>query len=302
MIIQQVPNDRPQAEKGQAVAQDVALVTVPKNPLDPYCLCDIGFKECEYREPAFYGGSNEFENDYKTIFVNKVDSSDVISFFLIDLQLNVELELRADNASMYGEYLEGANYCGVIINFDTLINQYNANLKYVNFRTEQEVFGDQLATTSHEYDLLKFSQTLADGTVRIETVNSGRIESGNDYDDLSWKRSVRIAGFFGRESPTLSIDNYQDGDRTIKQIQDKIENEYTLETELIPNQIFKAIMFNDMLANKIIVSDYNLRNTNYKGVEVSPRSVASNYYEKNPNGSYEITFTDRVQNIVKRNV
>ena len=138
--------------------------------------------------------------------------------------------------------------------------------------------------------------------MRIETINSGRIESGNDYDEYAWPRSVRIYGLFGKESPTINVDNYQDGDRTIKQIQDSIRNEYNLETELVPNQIFRTLMFNDMLANEIFISDYNLQNANYKGVPVVPQSVSSNYYEKNPKGSYEITFTDRRQNNVKRNV
>ena len=116
-----------------------------------------------------------------------------------------------------------------------------------------------------------------------------------------WRRSVRLQGFFGRETPTINTDNYQDGERRIKQIQDSITNEYTLETELIPNQIFKGLIFNDMLANEIFISDYNIKNANYKGVAVVPLSVSSNYYEKNVFGSYEITFTDRKQNIVKRN-
>lgn len=302
MYISQVPQDRPQDEIGQAVAQEVVVKAIPEQPLDPYCLCDLGIKECDYRELAFYGGTNQYENDYTSLFVNKVDSSDVIEFYLKDVEdATFSILLESSNASSYGEYSEDSNHQGVKIDFDTLKANF-PNLQIVKFQIRQEVFGTPLETETNEFVLTPFSLENAEGTVRIETINNGRIESGNDYEKLEWKRATRIRGFFGRESPTIVVDNYQDGERTIKQIQDRIENEYTLETELIPHSIFRMLMFNDMLSNRILISDYNLRNVNYKGVEVSPVSITSNYYEKNSKGSYEITFTDRVQNNVKRNV
>lgn len=301
MIIETVPNDKPQRETGQAFAQEVVLKTIPEQPLDPYCLCDFGLKECAYREPAFYGGNGKYENDYTSLFINKVDNSDIIKFVLINIENNEETELTEAEEALFGQYFDNDTFTGIRIEFDKLVAAF-PDLSAIKFRIEQEVFGSNVEVETHEFQLIRYSAEMANGTVRIETVNSGRIESGNDYHDYKWRRSVRLFGFFGRESPTISVDNYQDGDRTIKQIQDSIKNEYTLETELVPNQIFRAVMFNDMLANEIFISDYNIRNANYKGVPVVPESVSSTYYEKNSNGSYEITFTDRKQNNVKRNV
>ena len=101
--------------------------------------------------------------------------------------------------------------------------------------------------------------------------------------------------------PELQRDDYMDGNRVIKQIQDSIIRKYTLETQLIPQGIMNMIAFNDVLANEIIISDYNLQNANYKGLEVVPESITANYYEKNPNGSYEIEFKARKENDIKRN-
>ena len=300
MIIQQVPDFRPQQETGQAAKIKAVTKAIPTAPLDPYCLCDLGLKECNYTEPAFYGGSNEYENDYTSIFVNKADQSDIIKFYLINVENEEEAELVEIEQGLFGEYFDNETFTGVRVDFDLLHSSFN-DLRKVKFKIEQTVFGTEIIEESHEFELIKWSLERANGTVRIETINSGRIESGNDYDTYKWKRSVRLQGFFGRETPTINTDNYQDGERRIKQIQDSITNEYTLETELIPNQIFKGLIFNDMLANEIFISDYNIKNANYKGVAVAPLSVSSNYYEKNVFGSYEITFTDRKQNIVKRN-
>jgi hypothetical protein len=302
MIIKEVVQEKPQDEVGQAVAQDVVLKSIPEKPLADYCLCDLGIKECNYKELAFFGGADEFENDYTSFFVNIVDATDVVRFVLINLKDNTELELTNANQSQYGVYSEDENHKGVKVNFDDLINNYDTNLREVKFKIQQTVFGTLVTTESHEFVLTQYNPERANGTVRVETINNGRIESGNDYGDLNWQRSVRIRGFFGRETPTIVTDNYQDGERTLRQIQDKIETEYTLETELIPSNIFKGLIYNDMLANSVKISDYNLTNVNYKGLNVQPVAVSSQYFEKNANGNYEITFTDRVQNHVKRNV
>jgi len=57
MIIIPVPNAQPQTEIGQAVAQDVVLKTIPKQPVEPVCLCSLGLADCDYVEKAFYGGA-----------------------------------------------------------------------------------------------------------------------------------------------------------------------------------------------------------------------------------------------------
>ena len=301
MIIIQVPNDKPQDETGQYVAQEVVVKQIPEQPLDPFCLCTLGFYECNYEEWAFYGGNNDFENDYTTFYVNKVDPSDTVEFVLVDVRTRAEYVLDGSNVSDYGEYFETQDYAGIYVYFDTLKNAF-PDLEKISFKIKQNVFGSDVESQTHDYYLMRWNPELADGTVRIETINNGRIESGNDYNQIDWKRSTRIAGHFGNENPSISVDNYQDGERTIKQIQDSIENEYTLETELIPNQIFRMLVFNDLLANEIIISDYNIFNANYKGISVTPQNISSSYYEKNSKGSYEITFTDRKQNHVKRNV
>lgn len=301
MFIFQIPNDKPQDEIGQAVAQEVEVKKIPDQPLDDYCLCDLGLFSCEYKETAFFGGSNKYQNDYTTFFVNKVDPSDEVKFFLINEFDQSEIELTSATASEFGLWSESGNHVGIEVDFDTLKTNHS-DLDEVSFKIDQTVFGSQVIRTTHTFTLTEWDEKLADGTVRIETVNSGRIESGNDYEDLDWRRSLRIKGFFGQKTPSLESDNYLDGDRVIRQIQDKIVNEYTLETELVPQYVYNLLIYNDLLSNEVFVSDYNIFNAeNYKGLSVVPDSITSKYYEKNSNGSFEITFKDRKENIIKRN-
>ena len=294
-------NTKPQDETGQAWAVESPVKKIPEQPLTEYCLCFTGAKDCDYKELFFFGGSNKYENDYSTFFINKVDESDVIEFIVVDQDTNQETVLNDANSSDYGAFYDESGYQGIYIESNALKAGF-PDLNEFTIKVNHTVFGTLLTNESHIYSLEQWSLEKADGTVRIETVNSGRIESGNNYGDTLWNRSVRISGKFGNESPSIEVDNYMNGDRVIKQIQDKITVEYNLETELLPSEIFKGIFYNDMLANSIIISDYNITNVNYKGIEVLPTSFASNYFAKNPNGNYEITFTDRIQNKIKRNV
>lgn len=301
MIIKTVPNSTPQIEIGQAVSQDVVIKTIPTAPLDDFCLCSIGMNLCEYEELAFWGGADDFENDFKSFFINKVDVSDVIEFSFTDLDTNDEVILDANNAADYGFYSEDETHVGIHIDIPTLHTMYPTLTRMI-VNWKQDVFGTIVESKSHVFAIAKFDVMVADGTVKLETTNNGRIESGNDYNDLNWKRSMRIKGKFGYSGFPLTTDEYLDGNRVYEQIIDSIETEYELETELVPASIYKMIVFNDMLANGVSVSDFNIMNANYKGVKVKPTGIDFQTYAKNPNGSFVFTFTDRVQNNRKRNV
>ena len=48
MFIRQVVDERPQEEIGQAVAQEVVLKSIPSQPLEPFCLCDLGLGDRDW--------------------------------------------------------------------------------------------------------------------------------------------------------------------------------------------------------------------------------------------------------------
>ena len=155
MIIYTVPDDKPQSEIGQAVAQEVELKTIPEQPVADYCVCDLGLFQCEYTEPFFYGGGTKYENDYTTLYVNKVDSTDVIQFFLIDTSDNSEIELTDLNAADYGVFAEGDNYKGIEVDATTLNATY-PTLKRIKFKIVQDVFGVVTETETHVFQLLQW--------------------------------------------------------------------------------------------------------------------------------------------------
>jgi len=301
MFIITVPDNFPQTESGQCIAQEVELKTIPDSPQSDYCLCDLGLSVCDYEELSFYNGSNKYENDYTSLFVNKVDTSDIIEFYAVNKKTGEEFQLTDLNSSTYGIYSEDDNHIG--INIDTTTFKTN-NPTWTKFylRVSQNVFGEILSFETHTYNMVQWDEERANGTVRMEVVQNGYIESGNNYGSLNWMRSVRIKGKFGDFKPEFEADNYMDGNRIIKQIQDKVIKKYTLETELIPQSIMNMIALNDVFANEIIISDYNIKNANYKGVSVVPENIDTTYYEKNPNGSYEIEFKAKKENDIKHNV
>ena len=301
MIIIKVPNTQPQSEIGQAFAQESTPFTTPEAPLEPICLCALGLEACDYTEKAFYNGANKYQNDYTSLFINKEDSTDLIVFTLIDLITGNETILSSGNASTYGVYSEDDNHVGVEIDFNTLKTNY-PDLKKIKFKKEQTVFGTPLSSETHTFSLLPFSIYQADQTVRIESVTSGLIESGNDYETLGWRNSVRIQGIVRRDYGT-ETDRILDEDRRLVQIQDKVNREYSLYTTLLPQSIYEALIEDKMLGNKLIVSDYNIHNANYKGLSLSPTAngIDNTHYEGNQNMSFVLKFTDEAQNIIKRN-
>jgi hypothetical protein len=300
MIILTTPNDKPQIEIGQAVAQDVPIKIIPTVVKSDFCLCEIGVKLCDYIEKAFYSDDNPDGQDFTDLFINKVDSTDEIEFILIDNITEEEFVLDEANENTYGKYSEDDNHKGLFIDFTTLHDNY-PNLTEIRFRKKQKVFGKDLEEETHVFNLIPYSQVRADGTVRIQTVNNGRIESGADYGELDWRKSMRVKGFFGNIDFEPTIDNVKDGNRTVVQIQPKVERVYLLETKLLPQGILNMIAMNDILANEIVISDYNINNTNLKDVSVSFDEMTTKHYAKNQKGSFEMKFRDRVQNIVKRN-
>jgi hypothetical protein len=164
-------------------------------------------------------------------------------------------------------------------------------------------FGDTVTELSHLYRCAPYSDLIADGTVKIVTTNEGIIDGGIDYDGMLWSRSVRFDGKFGLPSFSLETTDYEDNSRNWNQNQDKISITYNLSTDLLPSNVSNQLVLNDTLANKILIYDYNLANTEvFNGVEVRPVSIEEpEYFEQNPNGAYSFTFKPVGNKPVKRN-
>ena len=94
-----------------------------------------------------------------------------------------------------------------------------------------------------------------------------------DFRDLiegGWYQSIRIHGEFGRQTPTFVEDQYENSDWKIRQINPSIEYEWFLETHYLPEGVKNQIVDNQTLANRTVITDYNLLNDGiYREKELS---------------------------------
>jgi hypothetical protein len=104
-------------------------------------------------------------------------------------------------------------------------------------------------------------------------------------------------------SPTIERDVYQDSSYREVQNRDQIIREYKLKGSLVPESIQNRLAVEYLLGNEIFVTSYNLlQEYKYRRLPVVPEQVSDTRYDGLGRTYFEITFTDRQKNIIKRNV
>jgi len=160
------------------------------------------------------------------------------------------------------------------------------------------------------FRLLPYSDKLANGTIKIKTIQNGNIQSSNvDYTGLSWVQQLRIKGKLFNKTPEFISDNYLDGVREISQIQDQVINSYTLESSILPSYIVYMFLYDLFLLTRIFVTDYNLINEDvincektYNNIELYPDEYNEpSGFSKRLSRLYSFQFVDKAQRIIKRN-
>lgn len=270
---------------------------------------NINDYDCCYEELAF-ADPNDPQNGYKNdktalLFYLSLPTDSVTIKLFKDCQEVATL----DNSNTYGTFF-GLNYwgdstrVGYLVDWLLVYNAFGSGLYH--FEADRLIINQNSQLTTHTYRLDVFDEYKADGTVKMVTFTKGYIEGGVNYGgyNINWRQEVRFNGHFGKSKPILETDNYQTTNRTVTQIKDQIVTDYTLSIEPIPINIFKPLIYDKLLANEILISDYNLFNPekfDNKGV-VPTEIVDSQEYVRSANKSFTVQFRDRIQNIIKRNV
>ena len=307
-IIQRVPGTRLMPLNGmssQLIAQtlDSEAATVPTTLIS----------ECVGALPVFGDlFSDDLQNNDFTSFLTFQFPGNTVEFILLDE--NCE-EIATLNSSDYGTYYPILSfpitsgytffqnrYVGYKLEWQKVLNLHGVG----TYKIKQKTTYPDLSTAeecSCLYELSQYSNSFANETVRIETTQNGYIiGQGLDYTNINWKEQIRIPGFFGNKQRRLEQDNYLDKNRRTTQIQDSLIHEFTLEPYFWPDCLRDEID-SILLANEILISDYNLSNTDdLKNISVIPTSIETEYFGKSNKAADEIKFEERRKNRVKRNV
>ena len=259
--------------------------------------------ECCYNEKVFASNDNLWwKNDKSSFLLKKILTSDSIIFKLY----KDDVEIEVLNTDAFGEYYSFEGYTGFVLYWELVYLTHGAG----SYQVKADVLTIGVASEwlSQEFCLSLYSDEAADKTFRIESYQQGTIlRSGYNYDELGlsegWYQSFRITGQFGNKKPSLENDYLMTSDRKMLQIQDKVSYEYVLQTGLIPASVGKILIEDNIIANRILLTDYNLYNTEFfRRVEVYPSAINDvKSYPYQRNLIYEVAFKDRFDDILKRN-
>ena len=305
MIIRQLNNGSPMSiNSGMAIKKDYVSIKPPTaGNANDFCYCDY---ECEESMLVFYSNDGlDYKNDKTSILFRRYGDSDTVTMKLF--KNGIELTIFGDNT--YGIYYPqiinalpyAEAYVGYLIDWKKVFNEHGTGDYQI--KTSLIQLGAESEVISPIYQLMQYSDELADGTVVFESWQNGNIiSSAFDFTNINWYSAIRIQGKFYASGETFETDEYLTQNYQRKQLQDKIVDNYTLETNLIPRSFSKQISQQGILADKILVTDYNLFNEEIlRQIQVRPKEITKDNYSQIRKSKYTFTFTGEFENTIKRN-
>jgi hypothetical protein len=277
------------------------------NPVEnSICVC-----RCEYTEKVFseVGAIVNPPNNDKTAFLfTKLIVSDTIKFYLCYGSARTQI-VDDTYGSFYpaGFFSQKPLYVGFLADWNLIYNALGAGQYW--FEIETTILGSSTTVYSIYYDLKPFLDRAANFTTRIETWNTGVIlDSQFDYMAMltelpnGWYQSFRIGGKLLPKVPKLTVDNYYDQNYQLLQIQDKVSNVYEWETHLLPASVSNQIIYDNLLANKILMSDFNIWNEEViRQINLYPTEIPKKSFQYNKNSIFNIKFSTKMDNTIKNN-
>ena len=302
MIITELSNTTPYIINSAMAVKSLGNSSLPTPKTTETREVDCCKFECGYVATVFAKVGGEYwENDMRSFLYRKLTASDTITIKLF--KNGTELATISDNTygTFHSSFTLQPLYVGFILDFEKVANV--SGFGRYQIKTDVNIAGVTDTLSSEVFKLIPYSDLQANGTVRIESYQNGNIlRSQFDHTGLNWYQSYRIRGRLTREE-AFETDNYVTNEYQKSQIQDKIINNWTLETGLIPANISNELVYNNLLANKFLITDYNILNHEiYRRVELYPSEINESVnLVRNSNKKYLINFVDRNDDIIKRN-
>ncbi len=292
---------------GVVIKFDAAPIRPPLGVVAPedviFCPCDF---RCDFEELVFADDANDgIKNDFTDFLFKKITANDTILIQLI----KDNVVLAEINDDTYGTYYDGFDaqplYVGWLADWTKIFQGFSGGRYQVRVTTT--ILGQETVFTSRYFRLNTYDIISANETVKIEARQNGRFENGEfDFTDLvdgGWLTSIRLKGEFGKPKYNLERDLFEDPSYRQVQNRDQVKREYLLKTYIVPETILDRIATQDILANQVFITGYDvLQEKKYEKLPVAPESISDPLYDDLGRTFFEITFSDRQQNIIKTNV
>lgn len=282
-------------------ALGVTLPTVGQEP-------DEIFKECCYNHYvlADLNDSQDFKNDYSAFYHQLQLPNETVEFILYRHLDGSEIPLNDDT---YGQYFPAGYFdtnpmlAGYRVDWRKVLQEIGPGA-YAIIK-QQNIAGLNVAVNSYTFNLRQYTAHLADKTVRVDCVMSGRLERGEiEFSGTGWRHSLRLPGFFGRRDPQYTEDILISTDYNKNQISMSQANAYKFQTNYIPSCLTSELFDFILFGNEIFMNDYNLNNHTYDYVKF-PVKISNNegtqYVHTSRKARVNLVFEDRIADSRKRN-
>lgn len=285
---------------------DVTLSFATFVKLPPVGVPDRGFKECCFSLMvlADLNSSDIERNDFNSFYFKKQSPSDSCNFFLMKNGTDYALD-----STIYGQFWD----------FGDFVEQPNLTVVRVDWRKVLSVLGEgdysirqdisiaglSISQTSNTFTLKHYTTVRADKTIRIDSIFDGRlVAQGVDFFGTGFETTLRVGGFFGNAQRKIEEDIVIRRNYKKEQIKMSQTSEYTLETNLLPECITSEIFDFMLMANRVLISDYNSNNHSYKYTRFGVKIIddkGTDYPIFKRSAKINLTFTDELVNKVKLN-
>lgn len=275
---------------------------------------DRGFAECCYSNLVLADvadPTNEYHNDFTSVYYQKQTPNDTVTYQIIGVSTGTNS--LSDPAH------------GILYDFDAA--HPNPDLSYfrVDWRLILSTLGEDTytirmnisiaglpaqAVDSNSFILKAWSIARADSTARFDCIMDGKLEaSGVDFKGSNFDNSLRVAGYFGNQTPDWTQKNIVFSSKNnIKMFESQVtmsnDPTYIFQANNIPECISRQLNELMMFGNQLFISDYNLNNHSYR-YELTPvvfDSVDSYDYPVQGRGvSIQLSFKSRSKNNRKTN-
>lgn len=261
--------------------EDIPVVFLEDSVTDPdFCTC---IQQCIPCLKVFTDetGSDFWKNDKFQVFLN-VASGTTVTYTLFFTDGSGTQEINVTDGT-YGTLNDGSSSTPAYVMYELDFYKIWDNLGYgeVSFRIASDN-GDGTRIQQVDspcFKIYRYSDRLANGTVRIETTQSGNILSGNKYGSFQFSQQIRLPGSLKFTGNTTESDRLVlNGDiRNQIVVKDQVFPTYDLEIRLASSAQVWFLMFDYLFSGSVKISDYNLYN-----YVVDPKNRAAAFYRSIP--------------------
>jgi hypothetical protein len=236
-------------------------------------------------------------NDFNGFYFKRQMALDSCLFVLVDSS-GTEYDLD-DNTygefKDFGDYVTQPDLTTYRVDWRNVLNTLGEGRYQV--KKEMSIAGIPFTEYSNTFNLVEFSNDVADKMVRIDCVMNGKlVHLDVDFKGTDFRTSLRTMGYFGNRDPKYTQDNLVNRSYIAKQISMSQDNEYQYQTGLLPVCITEELYDFILFGNELYANDYNKANHDY-GFLRFPVEFKGNkgakYYPNSRNSRVNLTFSDR---------